>query len=345
MKFLTYKKIALIGYGNVGKALVELLSEVDPKGTKFSFSAIGSRTLGLLELNDTPPISVKPQIDVALQNIKLKTLEDATYEITSWLREGDYDVLVEATIANYKTGEPAISYIQTTLELCKDVITCNKAPIVLAMDHLQTIAARSNALLRYESTVLDGTPIFSIFRNALPKMQVERIRGILNSTVNVVLDYLHEKLNLEQGIEKAKEFGTAEEDPSLDLEGIDAAAKLVILVNTLSNKKIKLLDVDRQPLTQETFKHARNVCLYDQDTIIRQVSFADFNSETYRVNLEVIQPNDILYGCRSTSNAAVFSLDLFGDLVIAEQNPSLKTTAFGIYSDLNEIIKHDSVRV
>lgn len=342
---MTYKKIVLIGYGNVGKALIELLSEVDPKGTKYSFSAIGSRTLGLLELKDAPPISVKPQVDVALQNTKSKTLEDATYEITSWLREGDYDVLVEATIANYETGEPAISYIQTALEQCKDAITCNKAPIVLAMDHLQTIATQSGVLLRYESTVLDGTPIFSIFRNAMPEVRVERIRGILNGTVNVVLDCLYEKMNLEQGIERAKELGTAEEDPSLDLEGIDAAAKLVILVNTLSEMKIKLLDVNRQPLTQETFEHARNACLYERDTIIRQVSIADFNSETYRVNLEAIQPNDILYGCRSTSNAAVFSLDLFGELVIAEQNPSLKTTAFGIYSDLNDISQQDSVRV
>ncbi|MFQ6126362.1 MAG: hypothetical protein ACE5R6_17390 [Candidatus Heimdallarchaeota archaeon] len=342
---MTRKRIALIGYGNVGKAVTELLAEVDPKGTKFTFSAIGSRSLGLLELNKAPPSSVKPQVDVALQNTKLKTIKDATYEITSWLREGDYDVLVEAIIANYDTGEPAITYIKTAFEQGKDVITCNKAPLVLAMDRLQVIAARSGARLRYESTVLDGTPIFSIFRNALPKVRVKRIRGILNSTVNVVLDYLHQKLNLEQGIENAKMLGTAEEDPSLDLEGIDAAAKLVILVNTLSEMKIKLSDVEKQPLTQETFENARNTCLYDQNIIIRQVSIADFNSKTYRVNLEAVHPFDFLYGCRSTSNAAVFSLDLFGELVIAEQNPSLKTTAFGIYSDLIDILQHGTVRV
>jgi len=345
VKFLTYKKIALIGYGNVGKALIELLSEVDPKGTKFTFSAIGSRSLGLLELNDAPPISVKPQVDLALQNTKSKTLGDVTHEITSWLREGDYDVLVESTIANYDTGEPAISYIQTALEQGNDAITCNKAPIVLAMDHLQTIAAQSGVLLRYESTVLDGTPIFSIFRNAMPEVRVERIRGILNSTVNVVLDCLYEKMNLEQGIERAKELGTTEEDPSLDLEGIDAAAKLVILVNSLSKVKIKLSDVERQPLTQEAFDRTRKTSLTDHDLIIKQIAIADFNSENFRVTLEAIQPKDILYGCRGTSNAAIFSLDLFGELIIAEQNPSLKTTAFGIYSDLFNITQQETVKV
>ena len=334
---MTCKRIALIGYGNVGKALVELLSEVDPKGTKFTFSAIGSRSLGLLELKNTLTTSVKPQVDVALKNSKSKTLEEAIHEITSWLREGDYDVLVEATIANYDTGEPAISYIRTAFEQGKDAITCNKAPIVLAMDHLQTIAAQYGARLRYESTVLDGTPIFSIFRNAVPEVRVKRIRGILNSTVNVVLDFLYENMTLEQGIERAKVLGTAEEDPSLDLEGIDAAAKLVILVNTLSKMKIKLSDVERQPLTKETFERARNTSPQDRGANIRQLAIADFNSDTFRVTLKAIQPNDILFGCRGPSNAAIFSLELFGELVIAEQNPTLETTAFGIYSDLVDL--------
>ncbi len=279
-----------------------------------------------------------------MQNLKSKPFGDATHEITSWLREGDYDVLVEATIANYDTGEPAISYIQTAFEQGKDAITCNKAPIVLAMDHLQTIAAQTGVLLRYESTVLDGTPIFSIFRNAMPEVRVERIRGILNSTVNVVLDCLYEKMNLAQGIERAKEFGTAEEDPSLDLEGIDAAAKLVILVNSLSKVKIKLSDVERQPLTQEAFERARKTSSSNHDFIIKQIAIADFMLENFRVNLEAIQPNDILYGCRGTSNAAIFSLDLFGEFVIAEQNPSLKTTAFGIYSDLVDLSNRETSR-
>jgi len=343
--FLNCKKIALIGYGKVGKALVDLLAEVDPKGKKFTFSAIGSRSLGLLELKETPPTSVKPQIEGALQHAKSKTLGGAVQEITSWLREGAYDVLVEATISNYDTGEPALSYLQTAIERSKGVITCNKAPIALALDHLQTIAAQSDAQLRYESTVMDGTPIFSVFRNALPEVRVERIRGILNSTVNVVLDALYEGMTLEQGIESAKGLGVAEADPSLDLKGTDAAAKLVILVNTLSDMKIKLSDVKSQPLTKETFERARNASTQDGDARIRQLTIADFSSENFRVTLEAIQPDDILYGCRGTSNAAIFSLESFGELVIAEQNPSLNSTAFGIYSDLIDLYQRETAKV
>lgn len=338
MIHVTYKKIGLIGYGNVGKTLIDQLSFVDPKGTNFVVSAIGSRSLGLIELENIPPRSVTDHIEELKQNRNSKTENGAIQEITSWLQEGSYDILVEATVSDYNTGGPALKYIRTALERGKDAITCNKAPIALALNDLLAIAAQTGARLRYESTVMDGTPIISLFSKALPKVRVERIRGILNSTVNVALDTLNEGMSLEQGIKKAQALGIAETDPSLDLSGADAVAKLVIIVNTISKRNIQITDVMSQALTKETFAQAKNNSNNNHNSIIRQVSIADFNSDSYRVSLMPVQHENIFYGCRGTSSIVEFSLEMFGELVIVEQNPRLGATAFGIYTDLMDLI-------
>ncbi len=335
---MAYKKIGLIGYGHVGKTLIDQLSAVDPTGEQFAISAIGSRSLGLIELENIPPRSVTAQIDELKPNIESKTENGAIQEINSWLQEGSYDILVEATISDYNTGGPALNYIRTALEQGKDAVTANKAPIALALNDLQAIAAQTGARLRYESTVMDGTPIISLFRKALPNARVERIRGILNSTTNLVLDTLYDGMSLEQGIKKAQKLGIAETDPSLDLSGADAVAKLVIIVNSISKRNIKISDVMSQALTEETFAQATNTSNNDRTSILRLISIADFNTESYRVSLMPVQRESIFYGCRGASSIVEFSLEMFGELAIVEQDPRLGATAFGIYTDLMDLI-------
>ncbi|MDH4123946.1 MAG: hypothetical protein OEV21_07690, partial [Thermoplasmata archaeon] len=258
-------------------------------------------------------------------------------EVISWLKEGDYDILVEATHCNYADAEPAISYIRTVLSQGKDVATANKAPIALGLRELKELSDGKEALLRFESTVMDGTPIFSVFRDALPKLRILRIRGILNSTANIVLDYLHQGKSVSEGLRYSQSRGIAETDPSLDLGGHDAAAKLIILSNALNNTDIKFEDVSIQSVTESNYEMTKNLARDSQAYIVRQISVADFESHIFKVGLERVVDNDPLYACRGSSNSVSFNTDIYTELIISGNNPTLRDTAFGIYSDLESI--------
>lgn len=332
-------RIALVGYGNVGKAVVKLLSETDPRGKTFVFSAVATRFFGVIDLGDSPASLVEERIAKTLSSSKSKKTAAKSGEIASWLIDSNYDVLVELTHSDYKDAEPALTYIRASLENGKDVVTANKGPIVLALDELESICDRTGARLRFESTVMDGTPIFSLFREAMPSVRIKKIRGVLNSTTNIVLEQLSQGKTLKDGIEKAKSLGVAEADPSLDLKGTDAAAKLVILANALNHANIKMVDVSTQPLTEKTYQAAKKLETVKAQGKIKQVVVADFEKRIFRVGLEGIKPDDPLYVCKGRSNIVSFSTNLFGEFTIASREPTLRETAFGVYSDLINLRK------
>lgn len=329
-------RIALVGHGKVGAALIRLLSEVDPKGRHFVFSGVATRKRGIISLGNSPPSEVDARIHKSLTEPRAKEIRDTDpKEIVDWLSASDYDVLVEVTDSNYVDGEPALSYIKAALKRGKDVATANKAPIAFSLKELRLIAAKNGSELRFESTVMDGTPLFSLFRNSMPPVRIRRMRGILNSTSNIVLDALNENRSLKEGLAKAKSLGLVESDPALDLNGKDSAAKLTILGNAINDAGIRMDQVVTQSLTEQNYLAVKSMSTSrDQNVIIRQVSVADFDKKFYRVSLEAVRQDDLLYSCTGSSNMISFSLDLFSELIVASRNPTIRETAFGIYSDL-----------
>jgi homoserine dehydrogenase len=335
------KRIVLVGYGNVGKGLVDMLSEVDPEGKRFLFSAVCSRSIGVALLKELPPGKVEKKLRGNKGDTIAYNPEQRTKQILTYLKEGDYDILIEATSADYQTAEPAISYIKAALERGIDVVTCNKGPIALYMRELQQLASQSNASLKFESTVMDGTPVFSLFQS-LPPVKLKKIRGVFNSTTSIIIDNMREGKNFEQGLKKAKAAGVAETDPDNDLSGMDAAAKLVILCNALAGVQLKFSEVKTEPITEEALKKIIAKVKSDKCVRVRQVASADFERKEFKVELEVLKPEDMLFSCTGASNAAIFSMDLFGEMVIAERDPTLRETAFGIYSDIVDLYSKDT---
>lgn len=331
-----------MGYGKVGSALVDLLSEIDPEGRQFIFTGIASRTLGITDLKNLSPRSTAAKMNSLRREKRFVKKGDCDAGITSWLKEREYDILLEATPSNYIDAEPALTYLLTSLRHGRDAVTCNKAPVAMHYDALQAVATKSGARLRFESTVMDGTPIFSTFRKAMPTTKVRKVRGILSSTCNVVIDSLYSGMSLQDGIAKARKIGATEDDPSKDLSGFDAAAKIIILGNALTTVRIQMSDVRMEPLTGKTFADARAGIPRSDHSIVRQVSTADFERKIFRISLEPVRPSDVLYGCRGSSSMAVFSTDLFGSLAISETNPTLRDTAFGLYSDIVDLTSIDT---
>ena len=154
--------------------------------------------------------------------------------------------MFEVSSLNADTGQPATSYIRAALEAGAHAISANKGPVVHAWRELTELAAAKKRRFLHESAMMDGVPIFSLFRETLPAIEVRGFRGVLNSTTTVILDAMEAGMSFDDAVREAQRLGVAETDPSNDVDGIDAAVKVVGLTTVLMNGDLKLEDVHRQ---------------------------------------------------------------------------------------------------
>ena len=136
-----------------------------------------------------------------------------------WLERAKADVLFEASSLNPHTGQPAIDHLTAALEHGAHAITANKGPLVHAFRELTALAKEKGRQFLYESTVMDGIPIFSLFPLGLPAADIRGFSGVLNSTTNVVLTEVEKGRSFDEAIKRAQALGIAETDPSQDLMG------------------------------------------------------------------------------------------------------------------------------
>jgi len=181
---------------------------------------------------------------------------------------------------------------------------------------------------------MDGVPIFCLFRDTLPAVEVRGFRALLNSTTNLVLQQMEEGSTLNRAIGKAQELGVAETDPTDDLEGWDAAVKIAALVTVLMREPLKPHEVERQgiedlhPLAVQAARRAgrpyKLVCEARRENGRVQAS----------VRPQQLPLNDPLAWVNGTSSAIYFETDIFPGLAITEQNPGVTETAYGLLADL-----------
>jgi homoserine dehydrogenase len=162
----------------------------------------------------------------------------------------DADVLCEASLVNLDQGaEPGLTHVRTALQRGMHVATPNKGPLVVAYQELHQLAAENGVQLRFDGTVAGGLPALYLGQRDLRGATVHRIEAVPNLVTGYILELLGDGLSWEKAIERAREEGALEADPSFDLEGWDAAAKLVILVNAVMDIPAKIEDVDRTGIT------------------------------------------------------------------------------------------------
>ncbi|MEM2003690.1 MAG: homoserine dehydrogenase [Nitrososphaerota archaeon] len=236
-------KALILGYGFLGKSLIKrLIIEPVP---------------GLLIVG----IANSKGYIFSSEGIKLKDLKDKLEENKEFetgrasdLISKDYvDLLIELTPTNITTGEPGLSHVKKAITQGIDVVTANKGPVVLALNELKKMADENGVIFRYEGTVGGGIPIFSLIDKCLRGDKVISIRGILNGTTNYILTRMHfEGLTFELALREAMMLGIAERNPTLDVEGIDTAIKIVILANSIIGLNKKLSDVKIRGITKIT---------------------------------------------------------------------------------------------
>ena len=252
--------------------------------------------------------------------------------VRAWLKAAQADVLFEATSLNVQTGQPAVDHIRAALQHGAHAITANKGPIVHAYRELRDLAAARGKRFLFESTVMDGVPIFSLF-DQLPAIHLQGFHGILNSTTNVVLSEMEHGLTFDDSLKKAQSLGIAETDATHDIDGYDAAVKTAALITVLMDVPIRLEEIGREgirSLTGEAVRAARKerrpyklVCRAKKTQ----------SGVTASIRPEQIPLTDPMAQIAGTSSYIYFETDIFPGLAITEQNPGLYATAYGMLAD------------
>lgn len=327
--------LCLLGFGNVGQALLRLLQQQTPTlrelhAIEWRLTGLASRRLGMLA--DPHGLDARA-VSGGRTTAALPFAGDA---IGPWLHAAGAQVVFEATALDTRAGEPALSYLRTALAAGVHTITANKGPLVYGYPELRDLGVAHGAHFRFESTVMDGAPIFSLFR-ALPLLTVHAFRGILNSTTNLILTEMERGASFPEGVAEAQRRGLAETDPSADIDGWDAAVKVAALAQVLMQAPLAPAAIARRgirDLDPDRVRAARAA-----GTPYKLLCWATRESGRFEAGVAPRQlaGDDPLAGVDGTSSAVHFATDLLPGLTVVEHDPTPTTTAYGMLADFVEI--------
>ena len=316
-------RLALLGFGHVGRALARLL--VQTRGRHpFTVTAITTHH---------GSTAIADGIDLE-QALARESLGSGGPLPVSHLHA---DVVVDMTPLDAHTGGPGLAYIRDALASGKHVVTSNKGPIALALRELEALAREHGVLLRYEATVADCLPLFALARVALPLAEIRSIRGVLNSTTNHVLSAAARGTSFADALAEAQRLGIAEADPRNDLEGWDAAAKAAILANALMGAELRPSDVERTPVGENAAEISRQAVRLGER--VRPVAEIVRDEGRVRASFAPMRlgPLDPLYAVDGFSMGAVLETDLAGRIAVPLHEPHVAQTAYAVLTDLLEI--------
>ncbi len=341
-------QLALLGFGNVGRALARLLlrkQEDIQNRYDITFRVTGIATGSHGAAIDPEGIDLQRAIEVVEGGGSLQTLSTLPpcADMRDFICRCPADVLFENTPVDYQTGQPAIDHLSAALNMGMHAITANKGPVVHAFRELSELAASKGRRFFFESTVMDGAPLFSLFREALPAADLRSLRGVLNSTTNLILTRMESGETFERAVAYAQEIGIAETDPSGDVDGWDAAIKVSALVTVLMGIPLKPDQVAREGIrgiTPADIERAR-----EQGKRWKLVCSAVREGDTVRASVapQRVGVDSPLYGVDGTTSIVQFETDVLGLLSVIEADPGPHTTAYGLLADfLNSVREHPS---
>ncbi|MBR6529307.1 MAG: homoserine dehydrogenase [Firmicutes bacterium] len=337
------KKLALLGFGNAGQAFAKmLLQKHDDIKTLYGYdvvvTAIATNSKG--NLVDADGIDLKEALDDLEKCGKFCNQNQLTHMSTmDIVKEADYDVLVEMTPLNIFTGQPAIEHIETAFNRKKDAITANKGPIAWKFKKLRNIATDKGVKFFYETTVMDGTPVFNFAEKTLQMAKVTEVSGILNSTTNFILEELAAGAEYDDIMARGREMGFIEADPAMDIEGYDAAAKITALLNVLMDADITPDMVDRkgiEDITVEDIKAAES-----RGNVIKLLCKGtrdEDGSVKASVKPEEVPKGDMLASIDSTTSVVSITTDLMKTVSVVEHQPEIEQTAYGVFGDVLRVL-------
>ena len=334
----TYK-LAIIGFGNVGQGFTQILRDQGPElasqhNVEFKIVAVCDLIKGSLY----NPQGLSPS--VLLESVQAgKNLETLAAAAIGWdaqrtIAESGADVLVELSYTDLQTGQPATSHIRQALEQGMHAITTNKGPVALHYPELLALAKKKGVQIGIEGTVMSGTPSLRLGTELLAAAGISRVQGIVNGTTNYILTQMEGGAPYSSALEEAQEQGYAEANPAGDVEGFDAAGKVVILANVLMGANITMKDVDRQGITSLS---------------LADISAAKASGERWKLIASVektpggvkasVRPTRLplthpLVSVSGATNAITFTTALLGDVTLIGPGAGRLATGYAILGDL-----------
>jgi homoserine dehydrogenase len=333
-------RIILIGYGVVGQSLTSILlrrrlETVKDYGFNPKVVAIvdrGGAVINPKGLDLERILALKKQKGTLAADPEFGRPKMSPLDV---IESVEAEVMVEATPTNVKNGEPGLSHIKTAFKTGKHVVTTNKGPLALALPALTELADYNRVYLRFSGTVGGGTPVLELAKKCLLGDKIVAIRGILNGTTNYILTEMAEKhVTFQQALDSAQKLGYAETDPSMDIDGIDPACKVVIMANWIMNKKYTLKDVDVQGIRGVTLQALEKAA--KRGNTIKLIGSVDGNPKVAPMEISKHDPLCV----SGVLNAVTFVSEFAGEETIIGRGAGGMETASAVLRDLLDI-KHN----
>jgi len=340
--------LVLIGFGNVARRFVRLLGEVEDR-LDFTWKVVGISTRRHGSVVDPDGIDMRRAIALVDGRQSLDPLDpsprersgiDVIRQVTDAMADDAAEgrlVCIETTVLDIDRGEPAASHVRAALEGQAHVVTANKGPAAFAYHELEALAESVDRAFMFEGAVMDGVPVFNLVRETMPAIAIEGFRGVVNTTCNYILSELERGIEFERALADMQARGITEADPTLDIDGWDAAAKTAALVNALMGGVITPHHVSRTGIRDVTGLDVREALARNKR--IRLVASASRlgGKITARVEPELLDHLDPLAGMVDLNNALYLTTDLLGEIGIVQRGGDLTQTAYALLSDLSRI--------
>ena len=333
-------RLCILGFGHVTQRFCELIRDREgtlerEHGVRFLITGVGTGSHGSF----LDPDGATPAAVLAAFRGQGEHFSSPERLGTDLIAASGADVLVESTPLAHG-GVLATAHVDAAFDAGLDVVTVNKGPIAWDYRRLRDRADAEGRQLRHEGVTMDGCPVYNLAEFCLPGDRVLGFRGVLNSTSNYVLDAMAEGASRDAAVADAIDAGIAETDPTYDLEGHDAAAKVAALANVLLDADITPDVIARDSIAELSQDDVAKVVAYGRRLrLIGEAQRDEDGVVTARVILEPVRSQDPMYWISGTSSAIVLETELAGTIEIVERDGLLTQTAYAVYADLLTIAR------
>lgn len=335
-----YYNIALIGFGGVNRALADIIATDEEKfyremGFNLRIVAVSDIFLGSVYTPEGIDLTLLAALPVAQGACATLPNGKATAENEDIIKNSNADIVVEATVTDSVTGQPATSHCRWALSTGKHVSTTNKGPLAFAEKELMDLALKNNVGFEYEGVVMSGTPVLRFADKLLKGSEIHQFSGILNGTANYVLGLVEQGHTFADAITSAQKQGYAEADPSADVEGKDVMLKVIVLANRLWGANLTRDNVQCQGITGLTETMVKEAvaegCHWK---LVGKASKQEDGSVVASVSPEKLSLEHPLAGISGAVNAITFTSGMLGDVTVSGPGAGRIETAYAILSDI-----------
>ncbi|MDO5821781.1 homoserine dehydrogenase [Methanosphaera sp.] len=336
-------RLCVLGFGAVGQGLAKVVlmkheELIEKYGIDLEITAISDRSGAAI---NPKGLDLQQALDTKEKTGKIKDYPEygvSGVDGVEVLDKAEYDCLVEATPTNIDDGQPTQTHILKAMNDKKDVVTSNKGPLALNFKTLIETARENNVKFRFEASVGGTMPVINLARESLAGNNIHSVQGILNGTTNYILSRMaNEGTEYEPTLKEAQELGIAETNPYQDVEGLDAACKIVIIANSLMGWDVTLDDVSREGISGIS-SNAVKLALKD-GYLIKLV--AEANDGKLRVAPMLVKQGSP-FAVNGTLNVITLKTDLSEDVTVVGVGAGSIETASAILSDIISIGKNNN---